>query len=143
MEPKALPIAEFLEKVAAFNHHHLRMWNERNLEKFCEGYTVDATMTIAGHEPLQGRERILEVHNGLYRDRSLMGHMLSVEILATTHPDGAPCSDSEKVTMVVALVRIRVENRAHTTYHISTGRSLVVFKSYAHGLQISMEGGVA
>ena len=123
-----LTMQKFREAIVRFNNHATDMWNERNLERFCEGYDEDAVY-VCGGEIVRGREHILDCYKKAYANELSMGK-LSLRIHDLRF---VSVSSDDVVTMAVAILRWRTNG---TNGKKENGYSMVTYRVTERGLEV-------
>ena len=126
---QGISIAEFTNRLHAFNRRSVELWNAQAIGDFCEGYAADA-LYVTTNGLIQGREYIELAYRQAYPDPSLMG-TISVELLELLFPPLEALQ--ELVSTGTAIVEWSIEVAGATT---ETGYSTVTFVLNGTGLQI-------
>jgi uncharacterized protein (TIGR02246 family) len=123
-----LTLKNFREEIVRFNNRATDHWNERNLERFCEGYAEDAVYVAEG-QFVRGRSNIFALYCRAFPSRISMGK-LSLRIQDTRF---STYKTDAVVEMAVAIIRWRVNG---TNGNKENGYSMVTYVATEHGLQI-------
>jgi len=124
-EEKVTPIwyQLFYEMVDEFNEESVFLWNNRELEDFCKGYTEDAIM-VTGAGIYKGRDAILRAYQEAYPDTSRMGTISVEGINICLPPNDKDEEHDVLVSMATAIVRCVITLNGNI---IEDGYSMLTF----------------